>query len=619
MEFPFYQFCVAKFGLRTGLPLEPAGRLVALGFLYLSLPAWFGLAGLLCLPPARRWLLLSLILLSPAYLYYSRSFMIESTALCASAWFLLAYCRALEWRRGLWLAAAVVLGAIAALAKVTTLIVFLVPAVIFTCLQLWWASRPAATSRWPGVQRIIGRGFAAVAPAVIIGAAWVRFSDSVKASNPLTRSFLSGALGQFNFGTLGQRLSFSTWEQMLRHTSLAVLPLINLGLVAVFALILSRAHRLVSLLLVLSFLSGPLIFTNLYFVHDYYFYASGVFLLGALVLAWSQILDLEAFSLAARWAAVGASLGIQVLSYTLTYLPAQQKPLHEPPELGAILAAATHPEDVVLIYGRDWEAHVPYYAHRRAVMILDNRIGDTQARDQVLDRIAPGRVTALVVTGEMRRNRSFFMPLIQRLKLHPEVLLLSDDTVLYLAENRLNEALPRLEVLPLHTFQFDAPTEINDGVITRKRYLTAALKDRQFVAMMHPAPQQIIHPFGLAVHTVEGRTVFNAHAPTDLVFRIPAGATQAIADFGILPDAYEGKNETDGVEFRVEIAAPDGTRTTIASLYLDPLRSTNDRGTREMKVALPAGSTGDLWFRTLPGPANNIACDWAYWAGIEIR
>ena len=105
MEFPFYQVCVARFGALTGLPLEPAGRLVALGFLYLSLPAWFGLAGLLGLPPARRWLLLSLILLSPVYLYYSRSFMIESTTLCASAWFLFAYCRALEGRRAVWLAA----------------------------------------------------------------------------------------------------------------------------------------------------------------------------------------------------------------------------------------------------------------------------------------------------------------------------------------------------------------------------------------------------------------------------------------------------------------------------------------------------------------------------------
>jgi hypothetical protein len=512
-----------------------------------------------------------------------------------------------------------VLGAVAALAKVTTLIVFLVPAVIFTCVQLWRASRPAATSTWPGVQRIIAHGLAAIAPAVIIGAVWVRFSDSVKGSNPLTQALMSGNMGLFNFGTLGQRLAGSTWEQILRHTSVAVLPTANLGLMAVFALILGRARRGASLLLVLSFLAGPLIFTNLYFVHDYYFYANGVFLLGALVLAWSQILDLEAFSLAARWVVVGASLGLQVFSYSVTYLSVQRHPLHEPPELGAILAAATHPDDVLLIYGHDWEAHLPYFAHRRAVMIVDNRILDTQARDQVLDRIAAGRVTALVVTGEMRKDPGFFKPLIQRLRLHPDVVLLSDDTVLYLAESRLNEALPRLEAMPLSTFHFDVPAPVTGGVISRMRYLTAALKDKQLVAMMHPAPLQIIHPFALALHTVEGRTVFNAHAPTDIVFAIPAGATQLTADYGVLPDAYAGKNETDGMEFRVEMVRPDGARTTIASVYLDPMRRTTDRGTRQMKVLLPAGAAGELWCRTLPGPADNISCDWAYWAKIEIR
>jgi hypothetical protein len=619
MEFPFYQLCVARFGTVTGLPLEPAGRLVSLGFLFLALPAWFGLADLLGLPPARRWLLLSLILLSPVYLYYSRTFMIESTTLCASAWFLLAYCRTLERRRAAWLAAAMVLGAVAALAKVTTLIVFLVPAFAFTCMQLWRASRPSPTSIWPAVQSVISRGLAAIAPAVIIGTAWVRFSDSVKAANPLTRMLMSGPMGPFNFGTMHQRLSLATWEQIFRHTSVAVLPSLNLGLMAVFTLILGRVHRAAAFLLVLSFLAGPAIFTNLYFVHDYYFYGNGVFLLGALVLAWSQILDLEAFSLAARWVTVGASLCLQILSYSLTYLPVQRHPFHEPPELGAILAAATRPDDVLLIYGHDWEAHLPYFAQRRAVMIVDNRAHDTPALDEVLSRIAPDRVTALVVTGEMRKDPDFFRPLIERLRLDPSAVLVSDDTSLYLAKSRLDEDLPRLEAMSLDTFHFSAPTLVGGSEIPRKRYLTAALKDKQLVAMMHPAPRQIIHPFGLALHTIEGRTVFNAHAPTDLVFGIPAGAAQIFADYGVLPDAYAGKNETDGMEFRVEIVSPDGARTTIASVYLDPLRRAEDRGTRQMKVPLPAGTTGELWLRTLPGPAGNISCDWAYWAKIEIR
>jgi hypothetical protein len=69
----------------------------------------------------------------------------------------------------------------------------------------------------------------------------------------------------------------------------------------------------------------------------------------------------------------------------------------------------------------------------------------------------------------------------------------------------------------------------------------------------------------------------------------------------------------------VEIVRPDGARTTIASVYLDPQRRAGDRGTRQMNVPLPAGTTGEIWLRTLPGPAGSMACDWAYWAKIEIR
>ncbi|HTO02414.1 MAG TPA: hypothetical protein VL069_01875, partial [Opitutus sp.] len=205
MEFPLYQVCVAQFVKLTGLPLEPAGRLVSLAFLFLGLPAGFGLAGLLALPPHRRWLFLSLILLSPGYLYYSRSFLIESTALCVSAWFLLGYCKALQLRSRGWLAAAVGFGIAAALTKVTTLIVFLVVAAAYTLHLLWKDARDPTTR--PRLWGTILFALAATIPAVAIGTAWVHFSDAVKLSNPLSADLVSANLWTFNFGTWHQRLS----------------------------------------------------------------------------------------------------------------------------------------------------------------------------------------------------------------------------------------------------------------------------------------------------------------------------------------------------------------------------------------------------------------------------
>ena len=124
-EFPFYQYAVARLAAVTGLAIEPAGRAVSLFFFYLSLPALFLLLESLGVPPDRRWLLPALVLLSPVYLYYSRSFMIESTALCAAAWFLLAFSRTLDRPGWIWTAAAATLGAAAGLAKATTFAVFL--------------------------------------------------------------------------------------------------------------------------------------------------------------------------------------------------------------------------------------------------------------------------------------------------------------------------------------------------------------------------------------------------------------------------------------------------------------------------------------------------------------
>jgi hypothetical protein len=616
MEFPVYQLVVIRLAALTGLPLEPAGRLVALAFLYLALPACFSLAGMLGLPGPRRWLLPSLILLSPVYIYYSRSFMIESTALCASVWFLLAYIRALVPRAHRWLAAAILFGLIAALAKVTTFILFLVAAAVYTGWLLWRQAR--GSPGWASPTRTALRALAATVPAVVTGIAWVRYSDAVKLSNPLSAFLVSDAMSTFTFGTLAQRLTPVFWERITYHSCFAVASPFNLTLIALFALILGTASRWRALLLILGFAAGPLIFANLYFVHDYYFYACGTFLLGALVLAWSQLLDLPTFSPAAKWSVIGLSLGLQFFTYLENYFPMQRRPQDQPPEIATLVAAATKPEDVVLIFGEDWNAMTSYYAHRRTVMVPDGKLRDAEVVNAVLDRFAPGQVTALVVTREMRNYPSYFVPFIQRLHLHPTAVLVSPYTVVYLAETRLDLARVRLETLSSKEFQFI----VTDGpgtTIPRVRYSVAQLADAEVVAMMTPTPAVIFHPFTPTAHFMDGKAVFNAHAPTDVVFELTAGATEATAEFGILPAAYEGKNTTEGVEFRVELITLDGKRRTLHSTYLSPSHRPADRGDKTLRVPLPAGARGQVWFRTLPGPTGSIACAWAYWSRIDLK
>ncbi len=616
MEFPTYQACVAAVAKLTGLPLEPVGRLVALAFLYLALPAVLGLAGLLGLPPARRWLAAAVVLLSPVYLYYSRAFMIESTALCASLWFLYAYVRGLAPAAGRWLAVAAGCCVLAALTKVTTLIVFLAIGAIYTVGRLVGEIR--SDRGWTGALATGLRGLAATVPGVVAGAAWVRYSDGIKASNPLSSFLASGELQQFTFGSVGLRLTGEFWSRLLAHTTQSVTPLLSLHLVLVFGLLLGGARRR-TLLLLAGFLAGPLIFANLYHVHDYYFYASGIFLLGGVALAWSQLLDLPGFSAAAKWSVIGLSLAVQFGAYAYAYLPSQLHSLRaRPPELAVALAAATAPEDVILVFGEDWNSDIAYYAHRRTVMVVDRLTTDSAAIDQVLRRMPPDQVTAVVVTGNMRGYPAYFKPLIQRLHLQETAALISPDTIVFLAERRIAALRSRLETLPLEAFHFALSEEAVAG-IPRTRYVVSQLPDPATTAMMSPRPVSILHPFEPAAYSLNGRQVFSAHVPTDLLFEVPDGARTLTAEFGIFPAAYTGTNATEGVEFRVELYSPDGSRRTLYSSYLSPSRVPGDRGEKLLHVTLPDHAAGHLSLRTLPGPTNSIACGWAYWGKVELK
>ncbi|HND60527.1 MAG TPA: hypothetical protein PLB90_03545 [Opitutaceae bacterium] len=616
MEFPTYQLCVATAAKVTGLPLEVTGRVVALGFLYLALPAVIGLAGLLGLPPGRRWLAGGLVLLSPVYLYYSRAFMIESTALCAALWFLYAYVRGLApgaWR---WLAFAAACCVVAALTKVTTLIVFLALGAIYTVARLVGEFR--TDRRWAGVLATGFRGLAATVPGVAVGYAWVRFSDGVKASNPLSAFLASGPMQSFNFGHLSLRFTGEFWSRLLDHTSQSVTPLLSLHLVLIFGLLLGGARRR-ALLLLAGFLAGPLIFANLYHVHDYYFYASGVFLLGAVAVAWSQLLDVTGINAAAKWSVIGLSLAAQFGSYAYAYLPSQLHSLRSrPPELAVALAAATAPEDVILVFGEDWTSDIAYYAHRRTVMVTDVLTTNSAAIDNVLRRMPPNQVTAVVVTGNMRGYPAYFKPLIERLQLQETAALVSPDTIVFLAERRIAALRSRLETLPLEAFHFALSEEAVAG-IPRTRYAVSQLPDPGTTAMMTPRPVTILHPFEPNAYPLNGRQVFSAHVPTDLLFEVPDGATTLDAEFGIFPAAYTGTNATEGVEFRVELYSPDGSRRTIYSTYLSPSRVPGDRGEKTLHVTLPEKAAGHLSLRTLPGPTNSIACGWAYWGRIELK
>jgi 4-amino-4-deoxy-L-arabinose transferase-like glycosyltransferase len=83
-EFPLYQWIVASAVKVGGFPIDQTGRFVSVLFFILALYPIFKILKALKLTTNNILLILSLICFSPQYIFWSRTFMIESIVLALS-------------------------------------------------------------------------------------------------------------------------------------------------------------------------------------------------------------------------------------------------------------------------------------------------------------------------------------------------------------------------------------------------------------------------------------------------------------------------------------------------------------------------------------------------------
>lgn len=116
---------------------------------------------------------------------------------------------------------------------------------------------------------------------------------------------------------------------------------------------------------------------------------------------------------------------------------------------------------------------------------------------------------------------------------------------------------------------------------------------------------------------IDKRKVMIMHAPSEMTFDVPAGATELNGGYGFIPGAYSNGGRTNGAQFIV-YWSNGGEPVILHERYLDPLKMMNDRGLQKFSVKLPK-STGRVFLRVNPGPYNEFAFDWTGWTGIEFK
>ena len=619
LEFPFYQGIVAALSRIGGLPLEPTGRAVALVFFYLALPGIHLLAARLALTRGQRLALIGLLLLSPVYAFFSRSISIESFALCASVWFLWSLDRLLPPGRirGLAVLRCVALAVVAALAKITTYAVFLIPAALLT-LRAWNYDR---TLSWSEQCRRLGPAMIGPALGIIVGYAWVAYGDAVKAANPLSEFLTSANVRDWTYGTLSLRWNAGFWLGLLRVITADLIMSSTLLIGCVAWLMAGRGHGRWGLGLLLCFLGGPLVFANLYLVHNYYWYASGLFGLAWVLLGLVRLMDGTGAPRGAGWLAIGLVLTVQGWGYRYGLCTLQNNPaLQERPPIGRILQQTTDEQEVIATFGWDWNPSLAYFAERKAIMLR----GAAEAQQPNLDQIVAGltgvTLGAFIAATDQPDIVANESAVAVALGMYPEPSLRNKDYRIYYPRERIDSLAELVSVADRADFRLQSPGPEGIFGLNWEHFEFAQLEDTTGFGGFSPSPYALEVPFGLSSVIIDNAPALNVHAPTRISFNPPAGATSFHMTWGFLPGAYADGNLGDGVAIELEFhAVGEVTPQVLWTAEHDPFTRPADRGPQELMVTFPPLSPGKLVLRVRPGPNRNISYDWVYLQTLRIE
>ncbi len=367
-EFPVYQLLVAAISW-LGVPLTIAGRFLSFAFFLGCIWPLRIIVSELKLGRATFLATAILFLTSPLYLYWGRTFLVETCALFfAMAWLALTlkFLNHGGWR---YAAGATVAGIAAVLAKATTFPAFAVlgslAVLYFFALGIRSREPVAALARFVGTTAVI------VLLPFVFGFAWVWYSDAVKEANQLGHFLTSEALSGWNFGNMQQRLSSKLWSDTIGGR---VLPetlgyFSVIGIIALAATLTAPRRLVVAAAALLGFLTPFLVFTNLHIVHSYYQSANALLLIAAIGVGIGAI-----FATGNRTIAFAVLLTLVVgqvsFFYDRFFLEIKKTFAGDQTLLvGDAVQKLTTPDQSILVFGNDWSSTIGFYAQRKSLTV----------------------------------------------------------------------------------------------------------------------------------------------------------------------------------------------------------------------------------------------------------
>ncbi|HLP02418.1 MAG TPA: hypothetical protein VK163_10365 [Opitutaceae bacterium] len=620
LEWPLYEWMVVLVRRQMSWPDFVAARAVSATFFYLMLPAVYLLLGEAGLTRAQRWPALALILSCPVYVFYSRAYLMESTVLCFSVWFLLAFVKTLRTRRLHWAALTSLLGAAAGMMKSLTFGAWVAPAALFGAWTLVHEWRQTRSPR--ALLATVGWGCGAMVVPIVLTVWWTHFADSIKAQNPATAFLTSKALGVSNYGTftLAARLSGETWQGLFDGWRQAIMAPWLLAACSILGFSVAGRHRVPLAIGLALFFVPQLAIPYAYALQDYYFYAATVFLLIALGFGLVGLMErpwpawIRALLLAAPFAALWTTY-LQPGGYWSM----QRVWTNGRTGLTEALRDLTPEDSVLVIVGADWNASIAYQSRRRALMITASREQDLDFIEERIAALDGEQIGAVIFAGRARGNRGLarFVTGLAGLSEQPTFSHGIGDVYF----SRELDTQVRRDIAQWGNDYSNLALVAASSEADRAAPAIVELTPEQAAGEfpnVHPAPVRYAAQFGLPLRSTASGVVLAAHPDARLWVPGPPEARTIVWDYGLdITGSPHPDGVTDGVVFRITGRAPDGTERQLFRETLRPVKHPEDRGLQHREIVYTSVAGETLCFETLPRADH--AYDWAYWARIEVR
>lgn len=559
-EFPLYQAIVAVVAQITPFSLDQSGRFVSILFHYLAVSSIFLLLRRFGFSAAQSTIAVILLLSSPFYLFWGRTFMIESAALALGLFSFFLYFHFTEKKFFFGVILSVLVAVLAALTKVTTFAV-LAGALVLTLAFYAYNFRGRTRAK---TLLFLMPFFLMVIIPILASSSWNYYADIKKALNPLASFIVSSSLSGWNFGTFEMRLSLQVWAKVVDNISLIVgsASILFLGILAGM----TRQTLILAVISFVTFLSAPLVFTNLYRVHEYYYYANGffalLFLASAMMALWSRGFKAVAVVLLA------STLILFVGRYHADYKDVvSNSSKNSALAVSSAINALTESDDIVLIYGLDWSSVVPYYAQRRAIMDRENRPLSNYEIIRAVEPVAQ-EVGAVVFCYYSQKQRE------------------------KIDQKFIQE---RVDYFSLA----NEPYKVGSCDIF--------VQPNQRTLFLDGFAKQTKSPFPPKIYVEDGRLIAFSHIPATTEVLFESTLVRRIG-FGVLDSAWSGENNFGGACFSWK--DPDTGRVYF-SKCIDPKKNKEDRGAHFVNIDPEQKSGEKLLFEIVPTQHNSWG--WTYW------